>query len=84
MDDDQTAIRHRSGRAAGAKTRVGIDVNTGVVFGPKLDEFMSYLGIVSCERLSIFINSWDEVSEVDWNIIWEDVLVSFYIIIVTI
>ena len=67
-------------RAAGDKTRVDIDVNTGVAFGRKADEFMSYLGylgVVSRERLSILINSWDEVSEVDRNIIWEDVLVSF-------
>jgi len=44
---------------------------------PKANEFMSYLGVVSRERLSILINSWDEVSEVDRNMIWEDVLVSF-------
>ena len=47
-------------RVAGEKTRVDIDINTGVVFGPKADEFMSYLGVVSRERLSILINSWDE------------------------
>ena len=29
-------------------------------------------GIVSRERLSILINSWDEVSEVDQNMIWEE------------
>ena len=51
--------------AAGEKTRVDIDVNTGVAFGPKADELMSYLEVVSCERLSILINSWDEVSKVD-------------------
>ena len=49
--------------AAGEKTRVDIDV--------------SYLRVVSRERLSILIYSWDEVSEVDRNMIWEDVLVSF-------
>jgi len=58
MDDDQTPIRPRSGRGSrgpirlkclalkrvvGEKTRVDIDVNTGVAFGPKADEFMSYL-----------------------------------------
>jgi len=80
MDDDQTPIRPRSRRgikgptrlkclalrrAASEKTRVDIDVNTTVAFGPEADEFMSYLGVVSRERLSILINSWDEVSEVD-------------------
>jgi len=64
-------------RAAGEQTHVDIDVNTRVAFGPKADEFMSYLGVVSRERLSILINSWDEVLEVDQNMIWEDVLVSF-------
>ncbi|XP_068503674.1 uncharacterized protein [Phaseolus vulgaris] len=92
MDDDQTPVRPRSGRgsrgptrlkrlalrrAAGEKTHVDIDVNTGVAFGPKADEFMSYLGVVSRERLSILINSWDEVSEVDRNMLWEDVLANF-------
>jgi len=92
MDDDQTPLKPRSGRgnrgptrlkrlalrgAAGEKTRVDIDVNTGVAFDPKAYEFMSYLGVVSRERLSILINSWDEVSEVDRNMIGEDVLVSF-------
>ena len=57
MDDDQTPVRPRSGRGsrgptrlkrlalrrvAGEKTCVDIDVNTGVAFGPKADEFMSY------------------------------------------
>ena len=69
-------------RVAGEKTHVDIDVNTGVTFGPKADEFMSYIGVVSRERLSILINSWDEVSEVDRNMIWEDVLTSFTLLFV--
>jgi len=68
-------------RVVGEKTCVDIDVNTGVAFGPKVDEFMSNLGVVSHERLSILINSWDEVSEVDQNMIWEDVLVSFTLLL---
>jgi len=68
-------------RVVGEKTRVDIDIHTGVAFGPNANEFMSYLGVVSCERLSILINSWDEVSEVDRNMIWEDVLVSFTILL---
>jgi len=58
MDDDQTPIRPRFGRGsrgptrlkrlalkrvAGEKTRVDIDVNTGVAFGSKADQCMSYL-----------------------------------------
>ena len=68
-------------RAAGEKTHADIDVNTGVAFGPNVDEFNSYLGVVSRERLSILINSWDDVSEVNHNMIWEDVLVSFTLLL---
>ena len=42
---------------------------------------MSYLGFVSRKRLSILINSWDEVSEVDRYMIWEDVMVSFTLLL---
>jgi len=56
-------------RVVGETTCVGIAVNTGVTFGPNVDSFNSYLGVVSRERLSILINSWDEVSEVDQNML---------------
>jgi len=96
INDDQNPIRSRSGRGsrghtrlkrlalkrvASEKTRVDIDANTGVAFGPHADEFMSYLRVVSRERLSISINSWDEVSKVDRNMIWEDVLISFTLLL---
>jgi len=64
-------------RVAGEKTPVDIDVNTEVVTGPNVETFSNYLGVVACERLSILINSWDDVSEVDQNMLWEDILVSF-------
>ena len=67
--------------AAGEKTRVDIDVNTGVTFDPNVDEFNSYLGVLSCERLSILINSWDDASEVDRNMLWEDFQVSFTLLL---
>jgi len=66
-------LRH----AADEKTPVDIDVNTGVASGPNAETFSSYLGVVSRERLSILINSWDDVYEVDQNMLWEDVQVSF-------
>jgi len=84
MEDDQTPIRSRSGRGsrgptrlkrlalkrdAGETTHVDIEVNTGVAFGLNTYEFNSYLGVVSRDRLSILINSWDDVSEVDWNML---------------
>jgi len=48
-----------------------------VASGPNDEMLSSYLGVVSRERLSILINSWDDVSEVDPNMLWEDVQVSF-------
>jgi len=96
MDEDQAPIRSRSGqgskgptrlkrlakkRAAGETIHVDIDMTTGVAFGPNVDEFNNYLGVVSRERLSILINLWDDVSEVDQNMIWEDVLVSFTLLL---
>jgi len=92
MDKDQTPIRPRSRRGSrgptrlkrlslrhvvSEKRRVDIDVNTGVAFGPNAETFNNYLGVVSRDRLSILINSWDEVSKVDQNMLWEDVHVSF-------
>jgi len=76
MGDDQTPIRppsRRSSRgptrlkrlslrhASGEKTHVDIDVNTGVAFGPSAENFSNYLGVVAHQRLSILINSWDNV-----------------------
>ena len=85
MAGDQTPIRPRSGqanrgptrlkrlsfrRAAGEKTLVDIDVNTGVASGPNAETFSNYLGVVSRERLSIWINSWDDVLKVDQNMLY--------------
>jgi len=92
MDDDQTLMRPRSGRGnrgptrlkrlslrrvAGEKTHLDIDVNAGVASGPNAKTFNSYLGVVSRERLSILLYSWDDVSEVDRNMLWEHVRVRF-------
>jgi len=98
MDDDQTLIRSRSGRGsskptrlkhlalkrvAGETTHVDINVLTRVDFGSNADEFNSYLGVVSRERFSILINSWDDVLEVDQNMLWEDVRVSFTLLLLS-
>jgi len=92
MDDDQTPIRLRSEqgssgptrlkclslkRVVGEATHVNIDVNTGVAFGPNADSFNNYFAVVSRERLSILINSLDDVSKVDRNMLWEDVHLRF-------
>jgi len=98
MDDDQTPIRSRSERGsrgpprlkrlslkrvAGETTRVDIDVNIGVAFGPNADLFNNYPGVVSCERLYILIHSWDDVSEVDQKMLWEDVLIKFTLLLLS-
>jgi len=58
--------------AAGENTRVDIYANTGVASAPNVETFNLYLGVISRERLSILINSWDDVLEVDRNMLWED------------
>jgi len=84
MDDYQTPIRPRFGqgsrgptrlkrlslrRAASEKTHVDIDINTEVVSGLNAEMFNNYLGVLSCEKLFILINSWDNVLEVDRNML---------------
>jgi len=68
-------------RASAEKTPFNIDVNTIVASGPNAETFNNYLGVVVRERPSILNNSWDDVSEVDRNMFWEDVLVSFTLIL---
>jgi len=84
MADNQTPIRPQYGRGSrgptrlkrvslrcsnGEKTPVDLDINTRVASGPNVEMFRSYLGVVSHERLSILINSWDDVSEIDQNML---------------
>jgi len=70
-------------RVVGETTHVDIDVNIRVALGPNADSFNSYLGVVSRERLSILINSWDDVSKVDQNMLWEDILVRFTLLLLS-
>jgi len=56
-------------RASGKNTPVNIDVNTKVTPGLSVDTFNSYLGVVARERISILTNSWDDVIEVDRNML---------------
>jgi len=44
--------------------------------GRYTDVFKSYLGILARERISILTPSFDHVSEVDRDIIWQDLLVT--------
>jgi len=92
MDDDQTPIRLWSEWGnigptrlkrlslrcvAGEKTHVDINVNIRVASSPNVETFNNYLWVVSRESLSILINSWDDVSKVDRNMLLEDIWVSF-------
>jgi len=54
-----------------------------VASGPNVDTFNSYLGVVARERLSILINSWDDVSEVDRNMLCEDVQVMYTLLLLS-
>jgi len=49
---------------------VDIDINTGLAFGPNAETFNNYLRVLSRERLSILINSWDDVSKDDQNMLF--------------
>ena len=61
-------------RASGEKTPLDIDVHTGIASGPHAQSFSSYLGVLAREKFCI-LKSWDEVTEVERNLIWQDILV---------
>jgi len=63
-------------RAKGQKTHVDINVDTGMPSGRYGDVFKSYLGMLARERISILLPSFDHVTEVDREIIWQDLLVT--------
>lgn len=63
-------------KQSGERTPVNVNVTTGVATGRYADDFRSYLGVVARDKISILVPSFDHVSEVDRNIIWNDILVS--------
>jgi len=63
-------------RAKGQKTHVDINVDTGELSGRYGDVFKSYLGMLARERISILTPSFDHVTEVDQEMIWQDLLVT--------
>jgi len=40
-------------------------------------QFRSYLGVLDQSKVSILVLDWDHVTEVDKNLIWEDIFVSY-------
>ncbi|XP_022632160.1 uncharacterized protein LOC111240763 [Vigna radiata var. radiata] len=69
----QLLIRKNSGE----RTSVNVNVTTGVATDRYADDFRSYLGVVAHDKISILVPSFDHVSEVDRNIIWNDILLTF-------
>jgi len=63
-------------RAKGQKTHVDINIDTGMPSGRYADIFKSYLGMLARERISILMPSFDHVTEVDREMIWQDLLVT--------
>jgi len=79
-----TRLRYLSLRhASGEKTQLDIDVNIGVTSGPNSDTFSSYLGVFARERVFILTNSWDDMIEVDQNMLWEDALVMYTLLLLS-
>ncbi|BAT93237.1 hypothetical protein VIGAN_07217100 [Vigna angularis var. angularis] len=54
---------------------VEIDPQSGLPLGPHVEKFRSYLGMLAKTHVSIVIASWDDVSEMDKNLLWQDILV---------
>jgi len=64
-------------KAKGKKTHVIIDIVTGQASGRNGDVFKRYLGVLARDRISILTPSFDHVSEVQWNMIWQDLMVNY-------
>ena len=68
-------------RANGRKTFVDIDVRTSIAGGPNSKIFQSYLGVLVREHISILVPYWEDVPEMQKNLLWQDILVIFLPII---
>jgi len=64
-------------KAKGKKTHVIIDVFSGHASGRNGDLFISYLGVLARDRIFILTPSFDHVSEVQRNMIWQDLMVNY-------
>ena len=68
-------------RANGEKTPVEIDARTGVTTGLNANIFQSYLGFLVREHISILVPSWEDVTQVQRDMLWQDVLVIFCLLL---
>ena len=64
-----------AGRAVSQRMPVEFDTRTGKASGPNAPRFRSYLGVLARRHISITIPSWDDVQEVEKNLIWQDIQV---------
>jgi len=64
-------------KAKGKKTHVIINVITGQVSGHNGDLFRRYLGVLARDKISILTPSFDHVSKVQRNMIWQDLMVNY-------
>ncbi|KAG2380473.1 uncharacterized protein HKW66_Vig0172520 [Vigna angularis] len=62
-----------SGRVDGQRRHVDIDPKSGHPLGPNDDRFRSYLGNLAKSHVSILHACWDDVAEVDKNLLWQDI-----------
>jgi len=62
-------------KAKGQKTPMDIDVDIGTTIGPNANVFISYLGMLARERISLVTPFFDHGTKVDRNMIWQDLLV---------
>jgi len=59
------------------KVPVEIHPITGRPSGPNKVEFVSFMGSLARKKVSILTPKWKDVSEVDKNLIWEEICVSY-------
>ena len=64
-------------RGNGQKTFVDIDVRTSIASGRNGKIFQSYLGVLVREHIFILVPSWEDVEEIQKNLLWQDILVIF-------
>ncbi|KAG2380720.1 uncharacterized protein HKW66_Vig0200920 [Vigna angularis] len=62
-----------SGRVDGQRRHVDIDPRSSHPSGPHADRFRSYLGKLAKSHVSILHACWDDVPEVDKNLLWQDI-----------
>ncbi|KAG2409439.1 uncharacterized protein HKW66_Vig0001040 [Vigna angularis] len=62
-----------TGRVDGQRRHVDIDPRSGHPSGPNADRFRSYLGKLAKSHVSILHACWDDVLEVDKNLLWQDI-----------